>query len=348
MPVRAIALFLGATSLAGYGAVALVLWFGGRLVARDAMTVGELTSFILYTLIVAFSLSALGDLWADLMRAGGASERVFELLERVPAIPVSGGERPVRMEGRVELVGVTFAYPARSETRVLHGIDLKVTPGEVVALVGPSGGGKSTIASLLLRLYDPTLGAVRLDGRDLRELDPGWLREQIGVVAQEPVLFSTTIAANIRYGRPEASDDEVEAAARAANAHQFVAALPEGYLTEVGERGVQLSGGQRQRVAIARAILKDPRLLLLDEATSALDAESEALVRDALARLLEGRTAVVIAHRLSTVRDADRVVVVDEGRIVESGSHDELVGSEGVYRRLVEKQLLIPPGEISA
>jgi len=338
--VGVIAVFLGVTSLAAYGAVALVLWSGGRLVASGGMTVGELTQFILYTLIVAFSLSALGDLWSDFMRAGGASERVFELLDRVPEIPVGGGRRPDTAVGRIELEAVGFAYPSRPDVAVLDGVDLAIEPGEVVALVGPSGAGKSTVASLVLRLYDPTSGTVRFDGSDLRELDPVWLRERIGVVAQEPILFSTTIAENIRYGRPDAGDIDVEAAARAANAHDFVAAMPEGYATEVGERGVRLSGGQKQRVAIARALLKDPRVLLLDEATSALDAESEALVRDALSRLMRGRTAVVIAHRLSTVRDADRVVVIDEGRVVESGSHAELMARAGTYRRLVDRQLL--------
>ncbi len=338
--VRVVAVFLGVTSLAAYGSVALVLWSGGRLVASGGMTVGELTQFILYTLIVAFSLSALGDLWSDFMRAGGASERVFELLDRPPEIPVTGGLRPETAIGRIELEAVGFAYPSRPDVPVLEGLDLVIDPGEVVALVGPSGAGKSTVASLILRLYDPVSGAVRFDGVDIRELDPVWLRERIGVVAQEPILFSTTIAENIRYGRPDAADAEVEAAARAANAHDFVAALPEGYATEVGERGVRLSGGQKQRVAIARAVLKDPRVLLLDEATSALDAESEALVRDALARLMHGRTAVVIAHRLSTVRDADRVVVLDGGRVVESGSHAELMARAGTYRRLVDRQLL--------
>ena len=338
--VRVVAVFLGVTSLAAYGAVALVLWSGGRLVASGGMSVGELTQFILYTLIVAFSLSALGDLWSDFMRAGGASERVFELLDRPPEIPVEGGLRPEAAVGRIELDGVGFAYPSRPDVVVLDGLDLAIDPGEMVALVGPSGAGKSTVASLVLRLYDPISGAVRFDGVDIRELDPVWLRERIGVVAQEPILFSTTIAENIRYGRPDATDADVEAAARAANADDFVAALPDGYATEVGERGVRLSGGQKQRVAIARAVLKDPRVLLLDEATSALDAESEALVRDALARLMRGRTAMVIAHRLSTVRDADRVVVLDGGRVVESGSHAELMARAGTYRRLVDRQLL--------
>jgi ATP-binding cassette subfamily B protein len=221
---------------------------------------------------------------------------------------------------------------------VLDGVELHLAPGEVVALVGPSGAGKSTIAALLLRLYDPIDGAVTLDGVDVRDLSPTFLRRSIGIVSQEPLLFSTSIRENIRYGRPEATDAEIEAAARTANAHAFVSRLPEGYETLVGERGVQLSGGQKQRVAIARAVLKDPRILVLDEATSALDAESEHLVQEALERLMTGRTTLIIAHRLSTVLGADRVCVMDQGRVVQSGPHAALVAEEGLYRRLVERQ----------
>ena len=221
---------------------------------------------------------------------------------------------------------------------MLQGLSLSLRPGEVVALVGPSGGGKSTVAALLSRFYDPQAGQITLDGVPYPNLDVSWLREQVGVVSQEPILFATTIAENIRYGRQTASDAEVEAAARAANAHDFIMSFPEGYTTLVGERGVRLSGGQKQRVAIARAILKDPRVLVLDEATSALDSESEHLVQEALERLMVGRTTLVIAHRLSTVKEADRVVVIDGGRAVQQGSHDALVHQEGLYRRLVERQ----------
>jgi ABC transporter fused permease/ATP-binding protein len=332
--------FMAIASTATFAAAALVIWYGGRLVLRHQMTVGALTSFVMYTLIVGMALGGLAELWADFMRAAGAAERVFELLDRVPAIPAQGGQLPAQVNGEVRLAGVRFAYPTRSEVRVLDAIDLTLAAGEVVALVGPSGAGKSTVASLLLRLYDPDEGSVLLDGRDVRALDPRWLRGHIGTVAQEPILFSTTISENIRYGRPDATDAEVEAAARTANAHGFVSKFPEGYATLVGERGVQLSGGQKQRVAIARAVLKDPRVLILDEATSALDAESEHLVREALERLMKGRTTLIIAHRLSTVMGANRVVVLDGGMIVQSGPHARLVTEDGLYRRLVERQFV--------
>jgi ABC transporter fused permease/ATP-binding protein len=332
--------FMAIASFASFASAALVFWYGGRLVLRHEMSLGALTSFLIYTLIVAMALGGLAELWADFMRAAGAAERVFELLDRPPAIPSTGGAQPAQVRGEVALAGVRFAYPTRADVRVLDGVDLTLAAGEVVALVGPSGAGKSTVAALLLRLYDPQDGHVRFDGHDVRALDPRWLRGHIGTVAQEPILFSTSIAENIRYGRPGATDAEVEDAARTANAHGFVSQFPEGYATLVGERGVQLSGGQKQRVAIARAVLKDPRVLILDEATSALDAESEHLVREALDRLMRGRTTLIIAHRLSTVMGADRVVVLDGGKIVQSGPHARLVTEEGLYRRLVERQFV--------
>jgi ABC transporter fused permease/ATP-binding protein len=338
--IRQSSTFMAVASFGGSVAAVLVLWYGGRLVVDGALTVGGLTSFLLYSVFVAFALGALADLWADFMRASGAAERVFELLDRAPAIPTSGGERLANTQGLVELQGVHFSYPTRADMPVLQGIELTIQPGEVVAIVGPSGAGKSTIAGLLTRLYDPQGGRILLDGKDLKDLDPEWLRQQIGVVAQEPLLFSSSISDNIRYGRAGATDAEVEAAARAANAHDFVSRFPEGYKTLVGERGVQLSGGQKQRVAIARAVLKDPRLLILDEATSALDAESEHLVQDALDRLMKGRTTLIIAHRLSTVMGADRVMVLEGGKVVQSGSHAALMGQEGLYRRLVERQFV--------
>jgi len=336
--------FMGPASFAAFGSAALVLWYGGRLVLEKAMTVGELTSFLVYSMFVAFALGALGDLWADFMKAAGAAERIFELLDRVPLIPLRGGARPERVEAAIRFDSVAFSYPTRADVPVLRGMSFDVKPGEVVALVGHSGAGKSTIAQLITRLYDPQSGAITFGGYDLTTLDPEWLRRKVGVVSQEPILFSTTIAENIRYGRPGATDAEVEAAARAANAHGFIEKFPDSYKTQVGERGIQLSGGQKQRVAIARAVLKDPRLLILDEATSALDAESEHLVKDALDRLMRDRTTIVIAHRLSTVRDADRVLVVDEGVIAQAGSHDALVAVDGIYRKLVERQFAYAEG----
>ncbi|HYO73587.1 MAG TPA: ABC transporter transmembrane domain-containing protein [Archangium sp.] len=334
------AIFMAAASSASYLASAVVLWYGGRMVLDGKMTVGNLTSFLIYSMMVAFALGALTDLWADFMRATGAAERVFELIDRKPAIPASGGERLPSVQGRVEFQQVRFAYPTRPDVPVLQGIDLKLDPGDVVAIVGPSGAGKSTIAGLLARMYDPQGGRLLLDGKALDSLDPEWLRQQIGTVAQEPMLFASSIEDNIRYGRMDATQAEIEAAARAANAHEFISRFPEGYRTLVGERGVQLSGGQKQRIAIARAMLKNPRLLVLDEATSALDAESEHLVQEALERLMTGRTTLIIAHRLSTVIGADRVLVLEGGQVVQSGNHAALMGQEGLYRRLVERQFV--------
>ncbi|AUX30341.1 MULTISPECIES: ABC transporter ATP-binding protein [Sorangium] len=338
--IRASGSFMGVVTFAGYSAAALVLWYGGHLVVEGRMTLGGLTSFLVYTIVVAFALGGLSDLWADFMKATGAAERIFDLLDREPAMADAGGAQPSAVEGRLELRRVRFSYPTRKDVPVLKGIDIAVRPGEVIALVGPSGAGKSTIASLLLRLYDPDEGRILLDGRDLRELSPTWLRRQVGIVAQEPLLFAASVADNIRYGREGASDAEIEAAARAANAHGFIQRFPSGYRTLVGERGVQLSGGQKQRVAIARAMLKDPRLLVLDEATSALDAESEHLVKGALDALMKGRTTLIIAHRLSTVMGADRVLVMDGGTIVQSGAHAALIAEDGLYRRLVERQFV--------
>lgn len=341
--------FVAVSYFASFAVVAVGLWIGFRLVQAGEMSGGDLLSFVLYGATAGFAISGLGEIWGELMKVRGAGQRVFELLDRNAAMPLgtAAPENPAPaglqlsdVRGGVELSGVTFRYPSRPDVAALHEVSLVIRPGEVVALVGPSGAGKSTVAALLPRFYDPDAGAVLLDGVDVRRLDPGWLRSRLGMVAQEPVLFGTSIAENIRYGRPEATDAEVEAAARAAHAHEFVERLPERYATLVGERGVQLSGGQKQRVAIARAILRDPAVLILDEATSALDAESEALVREALAVLQKGRTCLVIAHRLSTVRDADRVVVMDRGRIVQQGRHSELVRDEGgLYAQLVQRQL---------
>jgi ATP-binding cassette subfamily B protein len=338
--VAAAATFFAAASTGVYAALAVVLGYGGVLVAGGELTAGALTAFLVYTLLIAMGLGSLADIWAEAMRGIGAADRVLDLVDRVPRMPTSGGRQLSPVRGRVAFEGVRFRYPSRPEVEVLQGIDLAVEPGEVVALVGPSGAGKSTLGALLSRLYDPTGGRVTLDGVDLRELDPAWLRRLVGVVSQEPVLFSTTLADNVRYGRRDATDAEVLEAIRAANAEGFTSGFPEGLSTRVGERGQQLSGGQKQRIAIARALLKDPRILLLDEATSALDAESEALVQEALSRLMKGRTSVVIAHRLSTVAGADRVVVVDGGRVAEQGPHGALLSRGGIYARLVERQVL--------
>ena len=333
-----VALFSGGGALFGGAAIAAVLWMGGRMVVDGELSPGTLTSFLLYTVILAFSLGALTDLWGDFMKASGAAERVFELVDREPLLTPGRAPLPEPVEGRVRFEGVRFAYPSRPDVEVLRGLELELAAGERVALVGPSGAGKSTVASLLLRFYDPDRGTVRLDGADLRGLDPARLRARIAIVSQEPILMSATLAENIRYGRPDATDEEVRAAARSANADPFIRTFPEGYDTPVGERGVQLSGGQKQRVAIARALIRDPRVLILDEATSALDAESEHLVKQALERLMEGRTTLIIAHRLSTVRDADRVAVLDGGQVAEVGSHAALMATDGLYRRLVERQ----------
>jgi ABC transporter fused permease/ATP-binding protein len=337
---RGVAWLAGVSYFVSFAGLALLLRQGVRDVALGAMTGGELTAFITYGITVGFTIAGLGEIWAELMRARGASVRVFALLDRVPELPTAGGERPATVRGRLELRDLSFSYATRPDVPALHDVSFAIEPGEVVALVGPSGSGKSTIAALITRFYDPLAGAVLLDGLDIRRVDPLWLRERIGSVAQEPLLFSTTIGDNIRYGRPDATDEQVQAAAQVAHCHEFIVKLPQGYATPVGERGVQLSGGQRQRVAIARAALKDPVILILDEATSALDAESEALVKDALSHLMRGRTSLVIAHRLSTVRDAHRVVVLQGGRVVQVGPHAALMRDEaGLYAQLVSRQL---------
>ena len=333
---RATGVFVAVSQGVRLGAVALVVLLGVQEVAAGRLGLGALGAFLLYATMVAFSLGTLATLWGSYMRAMGATERVFAWLDTPEA--ATGGERPAGVRGALLLDGVDFAYPSRSDRPALRGVHLHVRAGECVALVGASGSGKSTVAALVSRLYDPDRGGLSLDDRPFTDLDPSWLREQVGVVSQEPVLFGASIAANLRLGRPDATDDELIAAAQAANALGFIEAFPDGFATEVGERGIALSGGQKQRIAIARALLKDPAVLILDEATSALDAESEHQVKQAIDRLMVGRTTLIIAHRLSTVRAADRIVVLHQGAVVEVGSHHELLHRQGAYAALVHRQ----------
>jgi ATP-binding cassette subfamily B protein len=337
---RARAAMTAVVIFAVFGSIAAVGWVGAQDVVSHAMTAGELVQFIFYAGIVAGGVGALSETYGDLQRAAGASERLGELLTVEPEVkaPPHPVAIPQPAKGAVHFDNVTFRYPARPDHKALNGFTLDIKPGEAVALVGPSGAGKSTVFQLLLRFFAPQDGTILFDGLDTARLDPVDLRHNIALVAQDPVIFSGTIADNIRYGRPDASDDDVRRAAEAAVASEFIERLPELYQTRVGERGMTLSGGQRQRIAIARAILRDAPLLLLDEATSALDSENERLVQQGLANLMTGRTTIVIAHRLSTIQKLKRIVVMDQGRIVGEGSHAELVAGGGLYKRLAELQ----------
>lgn len=320
-----------------------VLWVGARDVRLEVMTVGQLVQFVIYAIMVAGAVGALSEIWGEIQRAAGATERLAELLGAEDPVhdPAAPAVLPRPVRGEISFDDVTFHYPSRPSASALDGVSLHIAPGETVALVGPSGAGKTTMIQLIQRFWDPEQGRVTLDGHDLRSLARADFRRAIALVPQDPVIFAASARENIRFGRPEASDAEVEAAARAAHAHDFLTALPEGYNSYVGERGVMLSGGQKQRIAIARAILRDAPVLLLDEATSALDSESEGLVQAAVERLASGRTTVIVAHRLATVKRADRIVVFDQGRIVAQGTHEALVAENGLYARLARLQFTI-------
>ena len=333
-------LFFSFTIFALFGGIVAVSWYGARLVQMDpvANTVGSLISFVFYTAFIGASIAGLGDQYGQLQRTIGASERVLEILDLQDERPTA--TESIKLRGDIAFKRVAFSYPTRSDVTVLKGMSFQIAQGEKVALVGPSGSGKSTIISLLMRLYNPTDGAITVDGENVRNYSLTAYRQNIGIVPQEVILFGGTIRENIAYGRSGATDAEIETAARKANAWEFIENLPERLDTIVGDRGMKLSGGQRQRVAIARAILKDPSILILDEATSSLDAGSEKLVQDALEKLMENRTTIVIAHRLSTIRKVDRILVIKEGEIAEEGSHAELVGMEGgIYSNLLKLQL---------
>ena len=323
-----------------FAAVGFLLWMGGHDVLDGRISAGDLTAFVFYAVLVASSGGAISETIGDLQRAAGAAERLAELSAEPPAIVEAANPKPLPkpLSGSVRFEDVSFRYPTRPESLALDRFDLTVAPGETVAIVGPSGAGKTTVFNLLLRFYDPEAGTIRIDGVDIRDLRFADLSSALAIVPQEPVLFTASVAENIRYGRPDASDAEVRAAAETASALRFIEALPQGFATDLGARGVRLSGGQRQRIAIARAVLRNPAILLLDEATSALDAESELAVQQALDRLMKGRTTLVIAHRLATVQKADRIVVVDHGQVVDVGRHADLVRRDGLYARLAELQ----------
>lgn len=341
--------FIAFIILVVYSGIAIVLWFGSRMVVAGQMSAGDLIAFVLYTFFVGGAVGGMTELYGQFNQAIGATRRVFELLDTEPEIRDPDNPEPLEnVRGNVQLIDVHFTYPDERALPVLKGVTVEARPGEIIALVGPSGAGKSTLVALIPRFYDVSSGTITVDGHDIRSLRLTDLRGAIGMVPQETTLFGGPVRENIAYGKLGATDEEVEAVARAAHAHEFIAEFPDGYDTIVGERGVKLSGGQRQRIAIARALLKNPAILILDEATSSLDSESERLVQDALETLMQGRTTFVIAHRLSTVRRADRIIVLDGGRIVEEGTHEELMTGGGLYKRLYEIQFRDHPVALGA
>jgi ATP-binding cassette subfamily B protein len=340
--IRQRALLIALVMLLAFGAVGVILWIGGHDVLAGRISAGELSAFVFYAVLVAGAFGAVSEVIGDLQRAAGATERLMELLATEPQIraPASPQPLPQPPRGEVRFDNVSFRYPSRPDALALADFSLEVKPGETVALVGPSGAGKSTVLQLLLRYYDADAGTISLDGVELRRADPRALRTRLALVPQDPVIFAASVRENVRYGRPDASDAEVQEACAAAYASEFIERLPEAMDTFLGERGVRLSGGQRQRLSIARALLADRAVLLLDEATSSLDAASEHYVQMALARLMQNRTTLIVAHRLATVQNADRIVVMDEGRIIATGTHDELVREKGLYARLAALQFL--------
>ena len=349
------AVFVAFFILALFGGIVIVLWFGAGLLRSGDISPGELTRFVLYTTFVAGAMGQAAELFSQIQKTVGATQRVRELLREPTELPTAAAANasiealPQRLRGEVTFEAVNFRYPSRPEIQVLHDVSLTAHSGERIALVGPSGAGKSTVTALLLRFYDPDAGRLLIDGKDARSYPLGWLRGQMAIVPQDVLLFGGTIAENIVYGRPGATDAEIRDAARLANADDFISRFPEGYATLVGDRGIKLSGGQRQRVAIARAILKNPAILILDEATSSLDSESERLVQIALDRLMQGRTTFIVAHRLATIRTADRIAVIESGRVVELGNHEELSAKEdGLYRRLSSLQFGQPTWDVTA
>jgi ATP-binding cassette subfamily B protein len=348
--IRQRALLVAAVIVLVFGAVGVILWIGGHDVVAGRLSPGQLSAFVFYAVIVAGSIGSISEVIGDLQRAAGATERLFELLAVEPAIraPANPVPMPVPGRGSVRFDDVTFHYPSRPDAAALARFSLDVAASEKVALVGPSGAGKTTVFQLLLRFYDPQAGRVWIDGVDLRTADPRDVRTRLALVPQDPVIFAASVLENVRYGRPDAGDADVKAACDAAYATEFIERMPDGFASSLGERGVRLSGGQRQRIAIARAILADRPILLLDEATSALDAESERIVQRALERLMSGRTVLMIAHRLATVRHADRIAVMDNGRIVATGTHDALVRDNPLYARLAALQFDLRPASAAA